>query len=163
MQWRRSTVSFALSLAGFTSALATPVLGRMIDRWGIRPVALPGLALFAASLGLLSLSPRSPVAFVFLAALAGAVSSAQTPPPYAKAHFGLVRRSSRPRAWHRHGGDWASSDRLCGLAQRLCWPGRHHVRRLLPSRCARHPRAWRECRAWRRANDAPPTRRRDCA
>jgi MFS family permease len=65
MQWRRSTVSFALSLAAFTSALATPILGRMMDRWGIRGVALPGLALFAASLAVLSLSPRSPAAFVF--------------------------------------------------------------------------------------------------
>jgi len=41
--------------------------------------------LFAASLAMLSLSPRSPAAFVFLAALAGAVSSVQTPLPYAKA------------------------------------------------------------------------------
>jgi predicted MFS family arabinose efflux permease len=85
MEWRRSTVSFGLSLAAFTSALATPILGRMMDRWGIRAVALPGLALFAASLTMLSLSPRSPAAFVFLAALAGAVSSVQTPLPYAKA------------------------------------------------------------------------------
>jgi predicted MFS family arabinose efflux permease len=34
---------------------------------------------------MLSLSPRSPAAFVFLAALAGALSSVQTPLPYAKA------------------------------------------------------------------------------
>ena len=85
MQWPRSTVSFALSLAAFTSALATPIVGRMMDHWGIRAVALPGLALFAASLTMLSFSPRSPTAFVFLAALAGAVSSVQTPLPYAKA------------------------------------------------------------------------------
>jgi predicted MFS family arabinose efflux permease len=85
MQWRRSTVSFALSLAAFTSALATPILGRMMDRWGIRTIALPGVAVFAASLAMLSLSPRSPAAFVFLAALAGAISSVQTPLPYAKA------------------------------------------------------------------------------
>jgi predicted MFS family arabinose efflux permease len=84
-QWPRSTVSFALSLAGFTSALATPIVGRMMDRWGIRAVALPGLALFAGCLAMLSLSPRSPAAFMFLAALAGAVSSVQTPLPYAKA------------------------------------------------------------------------------
>jgi MFS-type transporter involved in bile tolerance (Atg22 family) len=35
MQWQRSTVSFALSLATFLSALAMPILGRMMDRWGI--------------------------------------------------------------------------------------------------------------------------------
>jgi predicted MFS family arabinose efflux permease len=80
-----AVAAFALSLAAFTSALATPILGRTMDRWGIRAVALPGLALFATSLAMLSLSPRSPAAFVFLAALAGAVSSVQTPLPYAKA------------------------------------------------------------------------------
>lgn len=85
MEWRRSTVSFALSLTGFTSALATPMVGRMMDRWGIRAVALPGLALFAASVGLLSLSPRLPAVFVLLAALVGAMSSVQTPLPYTKA------------------------------------------------------------------------------
>jgi MFS family permease len=84
-QWPRSTVSLALSLAAFISALATPILGRMMDRWGIRAVALPGVALFAASLGMLSLSPRLPAAFVLLAALAGAASAVQTPLPYAKA------------------------------------------------------------------------------
>jgi MFS family permease len=60
MQWQRSTVSFALSLATLLSALATPILGRMMDRWGIRAVSLPGLPVFAASLGMLALSPGSP-------------------------------------------------------------------------------------------------------
>ena len=85
MQWQRSTVSFALSLATFLSALATPILGRMMDRWGIRVVSLPGLAVFAASLGMLGLSPGSPAAFIVLAALAGVASTVQAPLPYAKA------------------------------------------------------------------------------
>jgi MFS family permease len=37
MHWQRSTVSFALSLATFLSALATPILGRMMDRWAFAP------------------------------------------------------------------------------------------------------------------------------
>ena len=85
MHWQRSTVSFALSLATFLSALATPILGRMMDRWGIRAVSLPGLLVFAASLGMLALSPGSPVAFIILAALAGVASTVQAPLPYAKA------------------------------------------------------------------------------
>jgi MFS family permease len=48
MHWQRSTVSFALSLATFLSAFATPILGRMMDRWGIRAISLPGLPVFAA-------------------------------------------------------------------------------------------------------------------
>jgi predicted MFS family arabinose efflux permease len=85
MHWQRSTVSFALSLATFLSALATPILGRMMDRWGIRAISLPGLPVFAASLGMLALSPGSPAAFIILAALAGVASTVQAPLPYAKA------------------------------------------------------------------------------
>ena len=85
MQWQRSTVSFALSLASLLSALATPILGRMMDRWGICAVSLPGLPVFAASLGMLALSPGSPAAFIILAALAGVASTVQAPLPYAKA------------------------------------------------------------------------------
>src|ERR1700722_15288743 len=82
IHWQRSTVSFALSLATLLSALATPILGRMMDRWGIRAVSFPGLPVFAASLGMLALSPG---AFIILAALAGVASTVQTPLPYAKA------------------------------------------------------------------------------
>jgi predicted MFS family arabinose efflux permease len=67
------------------SALATPILGRMMDRWGIRAVSLPGPPVFAASLGMLALSPGSPGAFIILAALAGVASTVQAPLPYAKA------------------------------------------------------------------------------
>jgi MFS family permease len=85
MQWPRSTVSFGLSLAGFLTAVTTPFLGRAMDRWGVRAVSLPGLPLFAVSLGLLALSPRSAPAFVFLCALAGVASTMQALLSYAKA------------------------------------------------------------------------------
>jgi predicted MFS family arabinose efflux permease len=85
MHWARSTVSFALSFAVFLSAVATPVVGRMMDRRGVRAILTPGVAVFAASLGALALSPDSPVAFIALAALAGVVGAAQAPAPYAKA------------------------------------------------------------------------------
>ncbi|MBV8441451.1 MAG: MFS transporter [Hyphomicrobiales bacterium] len=85
MHWQRSTVSFALSLATFLSALATPALGRMMDRSGVRAVSLPGIPVFAVSLAILALSPSSPAAFVVLAALAGVASTVQAPLPYAKA------------------------------------------------------------------------------
>jgi MFS family permease len=85
MQWQRSAVSFALSLATFLSALATPVLGRMMDSSGIRAVSLPGIPVFAVCLAMLALSPSSPAAFIALAALAGVASTVQGPLPYAKA------------------------------------------------------------------------------
>jgi MFS family permease len=85
MQWRRATVSFALSLGVFLGAVAVPFLGRMMDRWGIRRVALPGLALFAICMGMVALTPRSPAAFMLFFALAGVMSAVQAPLPYAKA------------------------------------------------------------------------------
>ena len=126
MHWQRSTVSFALSLAVLLSALATPILGGMMDRWGIRAVSLPGLPVFAVSLGLLALSPRSPAAFIVLAALAGVASTVQAPLPYAKAisasfddrrglALGIAMAGVGLRD-HR-APDRAGADRLGGLAR----------------------------------------------
>jgi predicted MFS family arabinose efflux permease len=83
--WQRSGVSFALSVGGIFSALAVPVLGRMMDRWTIRRVALPGLVLYATCLSLLGLSSSSFVIFTLLFALAEMTSAIQTPLGYAKA------------------------------------------------------------------------------
>ena len=55
--WDRAAASFALSAGGIFSALMVPVLGRMMDRWGIRRVALPGLVIYTALTALLGLSP----------------------------------------------------------------------------------------------------------
>jgi predicted MFS family arabinose efflux permease len=81
----RAVISFALSLATFLSAVATPVLGRLVDRWTIRAVALPGVFVFAAGMGALALSPPSRAGFTILCALAGLASTVQTPLLYAKA------------------------------------------------------------------------------
>jgi len=62
-----------------------PVLGRMMDRWSIRRVALPGLLFYAFAMCLLGLSPRSLIIFTLLFALAEAASAVQTPIGYAKA------------------------------------------------------------------------------
>jgi len=85
MGWQRGTASFALSFGGICSALAVPVLGRMMDRWSIRRVALPGLLFYAFAMCLLGLSPRSLIIFTLLFALAEAASAVQTPIGYAKA------------------------------------------------------------------------------
>src|SRR5207302_5397026 len=85
MGWQRGTASFALSLGGVCSALVVPVLGRMMDRWSIRRVALPGLIFYAFAMCLLGLSAKSLVVFTLLFALAEAASAVQTPIGYAKA------------------------------------------------------------------------------
>ena len=83
--WQRGSVSFALSFGGIFSAIAVPVLGRMMDRWSIRQVALPGVVLYALYLGLVGLSPRVFWVFTVMFALAEMTSAIQTPLGYAKA------------------------------------------------------------------------------
>jgi len=85
MGWQRSSVSFALSIGGISSAVAVPVLGRMMDRWGIRRVALPGLIIYAACLSVVAASPASFWVFTLLFAVAEMTSAIQTPLGYAKA------------------------------------------------------------------------------
>src|SRR5215469_9527772 len=85
MGWQRGAASFALSFGGICSALMVPVLGRMMDRWGIRRVALPGIVFYAFTMCVLGLSPRSLIIFTLLFALTEAASAIQTPLGYAKA------------------------------------------------------------------------------
>ena len=85
MGWHRGATSFALSVGGILSAIAVPVIGAVMDRWGIRRVALPGIVVYAFCLALVGLSPRSLVAFTLLFSLAETTSAIQTPIGYAKA------------------------------------------------------------------------------
>lgn len=85
MGWQRSTASFALTLGPMIGAVCVPFLGRMMDRWGIRQVALPGIVLFALCLCLLGFSPRSLWIFTTLFAFAAVTSDIQTPLGYTKA------------------------------------------------------------------------------
>jgi MFS family permease len=85
MGWNRAEASFALSLGGVSAALLVPVLGRMMDRWGIRRIALPGLIIFAGSLAAVGLSPHSFLVFTLLFTVAQTAGAIQTPIAYAKA------------------------------------------------------------------------------
>jgi predicted MFS family arabinose efflux permease len=83
--WQRGSVSFALSIGGIFSAIMVPVLGRLMDRWSIRRVALPGIVLYALCLSLVGLSPRVFWVFTVMFAVVEMTSAIQTPLGYAKA------------------------------------------------------------------------------
>jgi MFS family permease len=85
MGWQRGTASFALAFGEVFGAITVPVLGLMMDRWGIRRVALPGIVAFAACLGLLGLTPHSLTIFIILFAMVSIAGSIQTPLGYTKA------------------------------------------------------------------------------
>ena len=83
--WQRATASFALSFGGILSAIAVPVLGRMMDRWSIRTVALPGLVVYTLFMCLLGFAPAVLWIFTLMFALAEMTSAVQTPLGYTKA------------------------------------------------------------------------------
>jgi MFS family permease len=85
MGWNRGETAFALSIGGVTASLLVPILGRMMDRWGIRRVALPGLVIFAGTLAAVGLSPDSLLIFTLVFTVAQTAGAIQTPIAYAKA------------------------------------------------------------------------------
>jgi MFS family permease len=108
--WQRGTVSLAFAIGGVCSALTVPIIGRMMDRWSIRKVALPGIVLYAALLGLLGLSPASFLLFTLLFAVAESTSAIQTPIGYAKAIAAWFdRRRGLALGIAMSGSGWAAS------------------------------------------------------
>jgi MFS family permease len=83
--WDRSTVSLALVAGLGMTAACVPFAGRLIDRYGIRKVVLPAIALFSLLLIAVSRLATTPTMFIVLYALMGAAAAGQTPLPYAKA------------------------------------------------------------------------------
>jgi MFS family permease len=45
----RTNVSFALAVSLWLNAMLVPIGGRMVDRFGLRKVVLPGILIFAAT------------------------------------------------------------------------------------------------------------------
>jgi MFS family permease len=85
MGWQRGTASFALSVGELLGAFAVPIYGRMMDRWTIRKVALPGIVAFAGCLCLMGATPHSLLVFTIFFALTSIAGAIQTPLGYTKA------------------------------------------------------------------------------
>lgn len=83
--WNRGTVASAVTVSQALGALATPVVGKMVDRWGVRRVTLPFIAVFALTTAAISLTPASPVIFILLYGICGLAGGGQQPLNYAKA------------------------------------------------------------------------------
>lgn len=81
----RGVISTAMGLANITTALMVTFTGRWMDKYGVRPVLLPFLTLFAVVTGCLSLLvPNAVTLLMVMFAVQGIVGAAQTPTPYSK-------------------------------------------------------------------------------
>ena len=80
----RGVFSTGTGVALLVMALATPFLGKLIDRYGMRAVMLPTIALFAFATAGLSLITASIGMLLVLFAIQGLFASVQTPTGYSK-------------------------------------------------------------------------------
>jgi MFS family permease len=82
--WDRGTMTGAYGLSTLFAAVCVPIVGIMIDRWGIKRVMLPVITLYGLSIAALSLTTGSAVTFAILYALMGIAGAGQGPLPYVK-------------------------------------------------------------------------------
>jgi MFS family permease len=126
-KWDRATVSSAIVVGLCMTGLMTPVVGGIVDRRGIRPIALPAITLFALAVAAVSLVPASAPLFIALYAVMGIFAAGQTPLIYAKsisANFDERRGLALPQN---------SSRRRCMRATNSSSdlsPNRHQQRKL---------------------------------
>lgn len=93
--WPRTIPSAAVAAGSFFAAIATPFIGRLIDRHGVKPVTLACIFLFGLTFSAASLTPGNSSIFLSIFCIAGIFSAGQAPLPYAK---------SIAAAFNRHRG-----------------------------------------------------------
>jgi MFS family permease len=86
--WDRAAMSAASGIGSLMSGIAIPIVGILMDRFGVRRVLIPVIILFATSFAAISLTPPSLVVFITLYAIAGALGSGQGPLGYVKSISG---------------------------------------------------------------------------
>lgn len=83
--WGRGALGGALALATTSTAVMLPLVGRLIDRWGVQPILLPGAVLFALATAAMALLDASPLVLFGLYAIFGLLAATTTPMGYSKA------------------------------------------------------------------------------
>lgn len=82
--WSRTMFSAVPLLTAWAAALTSPIFGRLMDRYGLRRVLLPGIAAFGLAFLLLSAVPRITWMFFGAYLLVGIVAGSQGPVGYNK-------------------------------------------------------------------------------
>ena len=82
--WGRATITSAMFLAGVVAAFVTPVVGKLMDVYGVRRVTLPGLVIYAILIGSFSQLQPSLLMLYTIAGTAAIAGHVQTPMGYSK-------------------------------------------------------------------------------
>lgn len=82
--WNRGAASSAILVAALFAAIGTPVVGWLIDRYGVRRITLLSILMFGLSTIAMALAPSTFAAFLLMYAVLGLFSAGQAPLPYAK-------------------------------------------------------------------------------
>jgi MFS family permease len=82
--WPRATLASAVVVSHMTGAVTMPFAGVLMDRFGVRRVALPAICVFALLFGGVSLLPGVPLFFVLSYALLGIVGAGHSTLTYAR-------------------------------------------------------------------------------
>jgi MFS family permease len=83
--WSRTTLSSAIFTYNVMGALGMPILGALIDRYGLHNTTLAGVIIFACLLAGASFMPASVMLLVLIYGGLGFFGTTTTPLPYAKA------------------------------------------------------------------------------
>lgn len=83
--WSRENISAAFGIAAATVAVCSPVLGRLLDRYGARPVVLSCMTVFGLAFGSLSLLTPSLLHLYATFVVIGIVGNGTTQMGYARA------------------------------------------------------------------------------
>jgi MFS family permease len=83
--WSRSDYFLAISVSTLFGAAFAPFVGRMVDRWGVRRVLLPGIVGYGAAVAAMSLLNGSIVQYIGISLMGSMMSMIQGPILYSKA------------------------------------------------------------------------------
>ncbi len=83
--WDRGTISLALNAGLIVTGVFTPFVGRLMDRYGIKLIALPAIICFSGAIAAAGLTRSSATYFILIYAVMGLFAAGQTPLPYSKA------------------------------------------------------------------------------
>ena len=82
--WDRGSISSGVLVGGLLSAVSLPLVGLLIDRWGVRRVLPIGIGLLALNLAAIAVTPPVLGVYILLIGLTGLTGATQNPVGYVK-------------------------------------------------------------------------------